>query len=279
VLVTSVFLAALAALVWGSGDFCGGKASQRVSPLPVTVVSQLAAVPTLVLLVLLFGGPLPGPADVAWSLAGGAAGFVGILLLYRGLSMGAMSLFAPISAVTAALVPVVVGLATDGLPAPAVLLGIACAVAAIGLISTAPGGAGRVSASTVRLALACGVMFGAFFALFGQVTPGSGAWPLVWLRVGSLGVGLLVLARGHQSLRISGTPLAWTVVAGSLDIAANGLYLASVLAGSMAVVAPIAALYPVSTVLLALAVDRERIRLIQVAGLGLAAAALVLTAT
>ena len=45
-----------------------------------------------------------------------------------------------------------------------------------------------------------------------------------------------------------------------------------------AVVAPVAALYPVSTVLLALAVDRERVRPIQVAGLGLAATALVLTA-
>ena len=43
--------------------------------------------------------------------------------------------------------------------------------------------------------------------------------------------------------------------------------------------APIAALYPVSTVLLALTVERERLRPVQVAGLGLAATALVLVAT
>ena len=48
--------------------------------------------------------------------------------------------------------------------------------------------------------------------------------------------------------------------------------------GLLSVVAPIAALYPVSTVLLALAVDRERVRPVQIAGLGLAATALVLTA-
>jgi len=48
--------------------------------------------------------------------------------------------------------------------------------------------------------------------------------------------------------------------------------------GLLSVVAPIAALYPVSTVLLALAVDKERVRPIQIAGLGLAASALVLTA-
>ncbi|HWB37087.1 MAG TPA: hypothetical protein VHA75_13800 [Rugosimonospora sp.] len=43
--------------------------------------------------------------------------------------------------------------------------------------------------------------------------------------------------------------------------------------------APIAALYPVSTVILAMLVDRERMRPIQLAGLGLAATALVLVAS
>jgi hypothetical protein len=46
----------------------------------------------------------------------------------------------------------------------------------------------------------------------------------------------------------------------------------------LSVVAPIAALYPVSTVLRARAVDKERVRPLQVVGLGLAATALVLTA-
>jgi uncharacterized membrane protein len=62
------------------------------------------------------------------------------------------------------------------------------------------------------------------------------------------------------------------------DFGANAIYLVAVREGLLSIVAPIAALYPVSTVLLALAVDKERVRPIQVAGLGLAAAALVLTA-
>jgi drug/metabolite transporter (DMT)-like permease len=49
--------------------------------------------------------------------------------------------------------------------------------------------------------------------------------------------------------------------------------------GPLAVVAPISALYPVSTVLLAIGVDRERVGPTQLAGLGLAATALVLVAT
>jgi uncharacterized membrane protein len=62
------------------------------------------------------------------------------------------------------------------------------------------------------------------------------------------------------------------------DFGANAIYLVAVREGLLSIVAPIAALYPVSTVLLALALDKERVRPIQVAGLGLAAAALVLTA-
>ena len=70
----------------------------------------------------------------------------------------------------------------------------------------------------------------------------------------------------------------WVVVAGVGDIAANWLYLLALADGLLSVVAPIAALYPVSTVLLALTIDKERVRPMQIAGLGLAAAALVLTA-
>jgi drug/metabolite transporter (DMT)-like permease len=61
------------------------------------------------------------------------------------------------------------------------------------------------------------------------------------------------------------------------DIAANALYLLAAREGLLSIVAPIAALYPVSTVLLAFGLDKERVRPIQVAGLGLAATALVLT--
>jgi uncharacterized membrane protein len=73
--------------------------------------------------------------------------------------------------------------------------------------------------------------------------------------------------------------LRLTVTAGVFDITANALYLLAAQRGLLSVVAPIAALYPASTVLLALLVDRERLRPIQLAGLGLAATALVLVAT
>jgi uncharacterized membrane protein len=47
----------------------------------------------------------------------------------------------------------------------------------------------------------------------------------------------------------------------------------------VSIVAPVAALYPASTVMLALIFNRERLQLVQFAGLGLAGVALVLAAT
>ena len=57
---------------------------------------------------------------------------------------------------------------------------------------------------------------------------------------------------------------------------ANALYLLATRGGDLSVVAPIAALYPVTTVILALIIEHERLRGIQVAGLSFAVAALVL---
>jgi drug/metabolite transporter (DMT)-like permease len=73
--------------------------------------------------------------------------------------------------------------------------------------------------------------------------------------------------------------LRWAVAAGALDIAANALYVAAAARGHLSIVAAVASLYPASTVLLAFLVDRERLRAAQLAGLGLAAAALVLSAS
>jgi uncharacterized membrane protein len=69
------------------------------------------------------------------------------------------------------------------------------------------------------------------------------------------------------------------VSAGVLDMTANVLYLLAVQGGLLSIVAPVASLYPVTTVLLAMLIDRERMRPVQLAGLGLAATALVMAAS
>src|SRR5262245_8458628 len=163
----SILLAALSAGVWGTGDFCGGKASQRANPLAVTVLSQLLGLPVLVVCLVWLSDGWPTPADIGYGALAGVAGFGGILLLYRGLSQGVMSIFAPISAVTAAVIPMLVGLVTEQAPRTLGLIGAGCAIAAIGLVSMGGERTGRVTPKLVGLALATGAMFGVFFAILG----------------------------------------------------------------------------------------------------------------
>ena len=264
--MTAVVWAALAALTWGVGDYCGGKASRLSPAASVTVVSQLLSIPVLgVCLVLLPGRPIP--VDIAWGLAAGVAGLFGIVLLYLALSRGSMTVVAPITAVTGALVPLVAGLIFEEVPGVLALSGAVCAVAAIALVSLGPrsgveGGAGRLSVSgrLLGLALGAGATFGVFFALLGQVSSEAGMWSLIAVRAGSIPVGLIVLFATGGSLRLPRPAWPWVVVAGPLDVIANAAYIVATYEGQLSVVAPIAALYPASTVLLALAVDRERLR-------------------
>ena len=275
--MTSVMLATLSALVWGVADYSGGRASSRVSALSVTVVSQLLGLPVLVLCLLLIPGVATG-TDLAWGASAGLAGVLGIIALYRSLSTGAMAVAAPTTAVTAAVVPMAYGLASGERPSVNALVGVVCAVLAIGLVSLGPGGTGRVNTEVVGLALLSGALFGVFFILLAKSSDESGMWPLAAARAASISLGLVLVFGRGVSLRLPRPLLGWVATAGVGDIAANALYLIAARDGLISVVAPISSLYPVSTVLCALVLDGERVRPVQLAGLGLAAAALVLTA-
>jgi uncharacterized membrane protein len=222
----------------------------------------------------------PRPVDLAWSSIAGVAGLAGIVLLYRALAAGAMAVVAPVTAVTAALVPMAAGLLSERTPGALALSGAALAVVAIALVSLGPGGVrGVVRPRLVGQALLAGALFGLFFTALGQTSESAGMWPLVGVRVSSIVVGIALMIRTGTSLRLGPRVLPWVLAAGVLDVAANALYLAAAARGHLSVVAAIASLYPASTVLLALAVERERLRPLQIAGLGLAATALVLATT
>src|SRR4051812_12604196 len=107
----AIVLGLLVALFYGCGDFFGGLAAKR-TPAITVVLGSFALSATLVALVL--GGwhlvgdaPTPTAADVWLGVAVGLTGPVAVGLLYRGLAMGRMSVVAPITAVVAAIVPLV----------------------------------------------------------------------------------------------------------------------------------------------------------------------------
>ena len=61
-----------------------------------------------------------------------------MMLFYRALAQGAMAVVAPVTAVTSAAIPVVVGLVGGERPPIHQLMGVGCALVAIALVSLAP---------------------------------------------------------------------------------------------------------------------------------------------
>ena len=278
----SVALAALSGLIWGVGDFSGGKASQRAAVLPVVWISKLVSLPLLAIYLIATYVPVT-PVGVVWGGLAGIAGVVGLVLFYRALSAGAMTVVAPVTGVTSAAIPVVVGLVAGERPPASRLLGVGCALLAIALVSLAPHPAGQRQIVTRRLVLAAlgaGTGFALFFILLAVAGKAAGGLVGLWLIVGSQLSSLVILALLLMLNRPGPWPrqaaLRWTIVSGPCDMTANALYLLATRGGDLSIVAPIAALYPVTTVILALIIEHERLRGIQAAGLVFAVVALIL---
>jgi drug/metabolite transporter (DMT)-like permease len=290
--VLFVALAGLAGLVWGVADFSGGKATQRADALAVVWVSKLVSLPLLVACVVLAGTTFE-PAGVVWGVLAGVCGTLGTALFYRALSSGAMTTVAPVTSVTSATIPVVVGLGSGERPSALALGGISCALVAVALVSLAAPSTTAAQVAPRRLvgmAAGAGVGFALFMVCLAQAARSTGAedglWPVLASHGTGLALGAVLLApRGTKGPRgrtrgswPAGRALAWTCAAGLLDTSGSAAFLVASRRGDLSLVAPLAALYPVSTVLLALAVDKERPRPPQVVGLVLAVAALQLVA-
>jgi drug/metabolite transporter (DMT)-like permease len=234
-------------------------------------------------MIALFLLVIPGKLSVSallWGSVAGVAGLAGIVLLYQGLSTGAMAVVAPTTAVTSAVIPIAGGLLLGERPGAVPLIGAVCAVVAIGLVSGGPSsGHGRVGAKVIGLALTAGAMFGLFFLLLARAGDDAGMWPLAAARFVALPIGLALLKPMAGSLRLPRRIIPLAIAAGLLDLFANGLYLLAVYRGEISILAPIASLYPASTVLLALLIHKEKLAPLQIVGLGLAGAALVLAAS
>jgi drug/metabolite transporter (DMT)-like permease len=275
----AVLLALCSAATYGVGDFFGGLAAKRAPAAAVLLWSHLVGVALLAATALLLGGELTG-RDVALGAVGGLAGAAGVGLLYQALSIGPMSAVAPVTALLSAAVPIVAGLAQGERPGATVALGMAAALVAIVLVSAEGGGSYRPSDMRgVTLALGAGLGFGLFFVALSFTSDDSGVWPLVGARVASvLVVGTLALT-GRVSAEVpSGRPRLLTAGAGALDVAANVLYLLAIREGLLSVVSVLSSLYPVSTVVLAHLVLRERYARLQRIGMAIALPAAILMA-
>ncbi len=290
----SVVLALGAAVVFGSADFLGGLASRRRTALAVALLSQLAGLLALVAVLPLLGPATVTPRDLGLGALGGLFGSSGVVLLFRSLAKGPMSVVAPTAALSASVVPILAGLLLGERPGLPALVGIAIALGAVLLITregpaddapllgeadasaTTPGAALRVAGT----ALLAGALFGLFFVCLHGTGDDAGLYPLLGARMASVPFLAILLATKGGGVRgaLSGRGLGTVAISGVLDMTANVLYLLALRHGMLAVVSAITGLYPASTVLLAQTVLDERMRRTQIAGLAVAAVAAALVA-
>ena len=179
----AILLAGLAAILYGTSDYVGGRASRRLSPLVLIAIADAIGLVVISVIVWRLGDPRPPSASLLWGSAAGLCGLLGVLSLYRALSAGVMTVAAPITGVVGVSIPVVVGFALGDRPGVVAIFGIALAIAAVALVSGAIGVPHQPTPrQVVVFAVLAGTGFGLLFVFYQRAGLSGGWWPLVAAR-------------------------------------------------------------------------------------------------
>ena len=273
----TVLLGLIASLCYGIGDFAGGFASRRHSA--VTILTYSYPVGAVLMLVMLpfFPGHLTWHVTL-FGILGGLAGMVGVVLMYQLMVTAPMNVISPVTAVLAAVVPVIAGVLLGERPAIAAWIGIVIGGAAVILCSrtSEENPHGRIALRVLMLAFVSGSGFGLYFVFLAQAGHHDGLWPVVISRLTSSVLILPVAFARRGFARVSGQTFWITMAAGALDASANMFFLLATHSGLLSLAGVLTALYPAVTVLLAVGVLHEHTSRLQRVGLGLAAVSVVL---
>jgi drug/metabolite transporter (DMT)-like permease len=214
-----------------------------------------------------------------WSATSGIAVGLGLVLFYTAMTRAMISLVAPVAAVTGAVVPVVYALAAGERPGAAAMVGIVLAVIAIGLVSLAPDGSPAAAGArlgALPLAFAAGLLFGLFYVCLARVHEDAGMWPVAISRVSSTAMVIALALAVTRGIAVARGMAPRIALIGVLEVGAAVTVLLALHRGPVSVASVLASLYPVTTMLLAALVLHERLRGLQLAGVGLALVAVAL---
>jgi drug/metabolite transporter (DMT)-like permease len=272
-----------AAASWGVADFTAGLKSRRLGVLTVLLWVESTGLTAVMIVIAATGTGLPPAKALIAGVIAGVAGFSAIGAFYRALSIGTMSIVAPISATGVAL-PVIVGLIGGDRPGALRSAGLALAVVGIVLASReAPGGpiGPREQRLSIALAILAGLGFGSYFVLAEIGSQGDVAWTLLLSRVMGCPIvvliALLALRRGGAVRPDRRAALALGGI-GLLDLGANAFYNHASTIGELSSVSVASSLYPVVTVMMAALLLGERVQGVQRAGVAVALAGVLMIA-
>ena len=275
----SIILGLLSALSWGAGDFTGGLAARKVGAYRSVFYAEVIGVIFLFTVLLFTNEPLPDTHAQIFAILAGVFGTLGLMLLYHSMTLGLMSIAAPVSALLAAVLPVLVGVFTEGLPDVLTVIGFGFALLAVWLVSQSEGGVKDILShlSDLKLPLLAGIGFGFYFVLMHQATRNGGAiWHMVFSRSGGmmLIIAYLLVTRSSWKIDLSAIPVI--SLNGILDLGGNFFFILAGQAGRLDVASVLSSLFPGATVLLAWIFLKERLNRNQWIGVVCALIAIVL---
>ena len=283
----ALVLALVSAFAYGVSDYAAGLASRDFSIIQVTLVSAAASTLVVAAVLPFAAAHPPGAASLAWGALAGLGEEVGALALYYGFRHAAFSVAGPLSAVGAAGFAVLAGLLFGERPSALALTGIVLALPAIVGVSAsaaadqgpaAEGGQPRGRLTGVVAGLIAGACFSLLFIGLNRAGSHSGLWPVAAASAAELAVALVVAAATRNIRRPAarhGWLAVFTGVTGAGGVVA---YFFATHDGFLAVTAVLTSLYPAVTIVLARVMLGEKLTVLRVTGLGLAAACVALIA-
>ena len=271
-------LALGSAVFYGAADFYGGLTARRANTIATVVVTQFVGLVLLLAVLPFLPAAVVSPRDWLWGIGAGLSGGVGVALLYRALAVGTMAVVAPVTAVCAAIIPVLFAFAMGERLRLLTIAGIALALVAIALVSQQPAVPDpdgnrkptRGLPPGLWLAILSGVAVGIFFLSLARTSSAAGMWPLIVARLTSITLFGLIAVTTGRTLRMSAPAATTAIAGGALDMVANALFMIAARVGPLSIVVTLASLYPAATVILARVVLGERLSVVQ--GLGIACA-------
>jgi drug/metabolite transporter (DMT)-like permease len=264
--VTAALLALLASFSWGTSDFLAGLESRRSTAWTAALAGQVVAALSLIIALLMLSPDRPTTAALAVPAVGGLVGGFGVVLGYRAFALADLSLVSPIIA-GAALVPVLWGIATGEQPGAVQVLGVACALLGMVLISST----GRRDAGTARsrartgilMAILCAVAMGLFLVALSYGDKSEPLYTVTVARTTAALILLIVAAVTRPAIRLERRAVPTLLVVGLLIAAANLLFTSATTYGYLSVVGVLGWLNPAVTMLWAALVLRERLKPLQ----------------
>jgi len=284
-IVAGLLFGLASAVSWGAGDFAGGLASRRTSVLAALLAGQAVGLLTAGALLVASAELLPPLRALVWSGLAGLAGVVGLAALYGAMTRAPMGLVAPAVAVAGAGLAAVAGLLPGDVLTALQLCGLVAALAAVAVVSWRPAAGSRAEvptalAAALPLVVLAGFGFAAFFLLM-DLAGADGArtwWPVVLARCTSVAAVGVAAAAARAPLVLGRGDIPIVAAAGLGDVGGNVFFVLANANGPLSLAAVTSSLYPVTTVLLAWIVLGERLRRLQLVGVALALAGLVLIA-